>query len=238
MENQVATTTNQASSLTAYKDRQGFEEEIDPRDIRLPRAKLMQALSPEVVEQLHKSGQIINDLTGDIMPSEFIPIFKFTEYVKFNPRLKNDPLFNSAFEPGAVIWKTVDANDPKVAECEFGPNGEKPTALKVLNFLCYFPEIQMPAIVSFSKTSYKAGKNLLSLCLLSGGAMFSKKYKLSAKSETNDSGTFFVFNVGSAGKTEEADYKVCASLFEQFRPKKIEVVYDEETATPANNRPY
>lgn len=241
VKNEVAPVNNTGTALSNYKDRKGFEEEIDTRDIRLPRAKLMQALSPEVVDQAHKSGVIINDLTGDVMPIEFVPIFKFTEYVKFNPRDKKDPNYDPAFEPGAILWKTVDSNDPRVAECEFGPNGEKPTALKVLNFFCYFPEILMPAIISFSKTSYKAGKNLLSLCLLGGGAMFSRKYKLTAKQETGDAGTYFVFQVGAAGRVNEDDFKVCSSLYEQFRPKKIDVVYDEEHApngAASSGRPY
>ena len=109
----------------------GFEGGVDREDLIIPRAKLMQALSPELTEGLEgiKVGSVINSLTKEVLPQEFIPIFMFKNYIRFNPRSKDDPNFDSEFDPGAVIWKSTDPLDPKVkAEARFGPNGEKPVA--------------------------------------------------------------------------------------------------------------
>ena len=81
------------------------------------------------------------------MPQEFVPIFAFKNFIRFNPRSKDDPNFNPNFEPGSVIWKSSDPLDPKVQqETKFGANGEKPLALTFLNFFSYFPGVSMPTV--------------------------------------------------------------------------------------------
>ena len=145
----------------------GFDLRMEKDDLLIPRAQLLQALSPEVVEQKFdgaRPGLIINSLTYDLVPSRVIPIFCFKTYVRFNPRSRSEAGFDPTIEPGAMIWRSTDPDDPKVQEqTGFGPNGELPLATSFLNFFSYFPGIPMPLILSFAKTSYKTGKQLLSL---------------------------------------------------------------------------
>lgn len=237
-ENAVA--TKEDGVLATNGKRRGFEEPIDRGDIMIPRAKLLQALSPEVVENMKspegsdlKSGMIINSLTKDILPAEFVPIFKFTNWIRFNPRNSQDPNFDSNFEPGAIIWRSTDPLDPKVkAESAFGENGEVPLATKFLNFFCLFPGAKMPVIVSFSKTSYKAGKQLLSLAQFATGDMFSHKYKLGAKQTKNDIGTFYVFTVEPCGFPAEEDTKIAEGLWNDFANKVDKIQVHEEGNEP------
>lgn len=221
----------------------GFEGGVDREDLIIPRAKLMQALSPELTEGLEgiKVGSVINSLTKEVLPQEFIPIFMFKNYIRFNPRSKDDPNFDSEFDPGAVIWKSTDPLDPKVkAEARFGPNGEKPVATTFINFFSYFPGVPMPIIVSFSKTSYKAGKNLLSLAKFCGGDMFSRKYKLVSQMETNDIATYAVLKVAPIGDTLAEEYTVCERLWNDFASKANAIQVHEEDAQEdvAEKRPY
>ena len=225
-----------SNPLAVQADRLGFEEPSTKEDLIIPRAKLLQALSPEVIEKPkdYQPGLIINSLTKEVLPDVFIPVFKFTNWIKFNPRNTKDPNFNKDFEPGAIIWQTTDPTSPLTKEAEFGENGEKPTAIKFLNFFSYFPESPMPIIASFGKTSFKAGKTLLSLAQFGGGNMFSRKYRLAAKQVTNDIGTFFVFSVSPAGIAEGEDYKAAESLYHQFRAKKVEVHQEDQSNEFAN----
>ena len=221
----------------------GFEGGVDREDLIIPRAKLMQALSPELTEGLEgiKVGSVINSLTKEVLPQEFIPIFMFKNYIRFNPRSKDDPNFDSEFDPGAVIWKSTDPLDPKVkAEARFGPNGEKPVATTFINFFSYFPGVPMPIIVSFSKTSYKAGKNLLSLAKFCGGDMFSRKYKLVSQMETNDIATYAVLKVAAVGDALAEEYAVCERLWNDFASKVDAIQVHEEDAQEdvAEKRPY
>ncbi len=219
-------------ALATGSHQRGFENGITQEDLIIPRAKLIQALSPEITEGLGvKPGAIINSLTKEVLPDEFIPIFMFKNYIRFNPRSKADPNFDPAYEPGAVVWKSNDPDDPKVvAETRFGPNGEKPIATTFLNFFSCFPGVPMPVIVSFSKTSYKAGRQLLSLAKFCGGDMFSRKYRLASVMETNDIATYAVFKVAPIGAVSPEEYKLCERLWNDFSEKAKDIhVHDEGT---------
>jgi len=209
----------------------GFEEPTEKEDMLIPRAKLLQALSPEVVENAKEfqPGMIINSLTKETLPEEFIPIFKFTNWIRFNPRKKDDANFDPAFDGGAVIWRSVDPLDPKVVEQgAFGTNGEKPVATKFMNFFCLFPGHSMPVILSFSSTSFKAGKKLISLAKFAGGDMFSRKYKLSVNHVKNDMGAYFVLEVNPAGMADEQCYKTAEAWYTQFKEKAKDIQVHEE----------
>ncbi len=237
MENQLQPKTETSPAVIKSPAR-GFEEPIERKDLIIPRASLLQSKSPEVEESLeendgkYRPGMVINSLSKEALPGEFIPVFKFTNWIRFNPRKKEDPAFDPAFDPGEIIWRSADPNDPRVlAESDFGPNGEKPLATKFMNFFCIFPGHQGAVILSFSKTSFKAGKKLISLALRTGGDMFSQKYRLNTKKEEKDSNTYFVFNVEPAGPVDEALYKAAESLYDQFAQKAKDITVHEEGQT-------
>ena len=227
------------SLMQAEKEQRGFESGVDQQDLIIPRAKLIQALSPEMQEGLEgiKIGSIINSLTKEVLPDVFIPIFSFKNYIRFNPRSKDDPNFDADFEPGAIIWRSSDPSDPLVLEqTKFGPNGEKPVATTFLNFFSFFPGVTMPVIVSFSKTSYRTGKQLLSLGKFCGVDMFSRKYRLTSQMETNI-GTYAVLRVAAIGEAAPEEFAVCERLWNDFAAKAKDIQVHEEDATE-EQRPY
>ena len=223
-------TLKQNGTLVVGGKGRGFETESGREDLLIPRVKLLQPLSPEVDELDMKAGQIINSLTKAPLPTEFVPVFVFKEYLRFNARDEKSEGFDDKFAPGALMWKTSDPNAPEVEQTKFGPNGERPLGQQVLNFFSYFPGTQMPIIVSFAKTSYKTGKQLYSLTKFCGGDMFSRKYTLSAKKETNDSGTYWVLQVSPAGIAVPEDFKIAEGLWEQFSSKAQALNVHEEAA--------
>jgi hypothetical protein len=232
--------TQGGSLMQADKEQRGFESGVDQQDLIIPRAKLIQALSPEMQEGVAgiKIGSIINSLTQEVLPEEFIPVFSFKNYIRFNPRSKDDPNFDSEYEPGAIIWRSADPSDAQVREqTKFGPNGEKPVAVTFLNFFSFFPGVPMPVIVSFSKTSYRTGKQLLSLGRFCGGDMFSRKYRLTSQMDTNDIGTYAVLRVAPIGDVVPEEFAVCERLWKDFAEKARDIqVHSEETTE--DERPY
>ena len=231
------------SIVETKKPARGFEDGVEQDDLIIPRAKLLQAMSPEIVDGVEglRPGMIINSLTGEVLPEEFIPVFKFKDFIRFNPRSKDDPNFDSAFEPGGVIWKTSDPTDPRVEETKFGPNGEKPLATTFLNFFSHSPGSEMPVIISFAKTGYKAGKQLLSLCKFSGGDMFSKKYKLTSQKESNGTDTYYVLKVRASGIPLDTEFRSSELLWEGYSRRVQDIqVHDmgEETVGVGGRRPY
>ena len=209
----------------------GFENRFDKSDLILPHAKLMQAMSPELAENLPelKVGSTINSLTKKVLSGEFIPVFVYKTWARFNSRNPDDSNYDSDFEPGETIWKSSDPLDPRVQEqAQFGSDGQKPLATTFMNFFSHFPESPMPIIISFSKSSYKTGKQLLSLAKFSGADMFSKKYKLMSAMETNSSGTFAVLKVTPVGDSSPEEFKFCEKLWNDFSGKAKEIKIAEE----------
>lgn len=223
--------TKATSREVSTQLRRGFETESGREDLLIPRTKLLQPLSPEIEENNLKAGSIINSLTKEILPVEFVPVFMFKEFIRFNARATDKAGYDPGFALGALMWKTADPNDPRVEETKFGPNGEQPVAQAVLNFFSYFPGCDMPIIVSFAKTSYKAGKQLYSLTKFTGGDMFSRKYSLTTKKEQNDSGSYWVYQVAPAGVTSEEDFNIAENFWKQFSSKARDLnVHDEVSA--------
>ena len=98
----------------------------------------------------------------------------------------------------------------------------------------------MPIIVSFSKTSYKTGRQLLSLTKFSGGDMFSRKYSVESKKVTGDSGTYFILKVGAAGLVDPEELVLCERWWTEYSMKVKELkVHDENgDADAGESRPY
>ncbi len=229
--------TKGTSAVAEVSEQRGFEAPgFTQEDLIMPRAKLLQALSPEIQDGVEglSQGDLINSITQEKLSPEFIPVFAFKNYVRFNPRKSTDPNFDPEYEAGQIIWSTNDPADPRVAEqCVFGPDGEPPIAVTFFNFFCKFTNVPMPIVVSFSKTSYKAGKQLFSMAKMLGGDMFSRKYKLTTLKEKNDIGTYYVLKVGVLGHVTEEEYAACSELWNNFSFKSgdIKVHMDEEQTT-------
>lgn len=221
------------TAVSTYVAPRGFEgEEDDSADIIIPMAKLIQPLSPEVLEGSPgiKPGCIINNITKTVLPEEFIPIFRSKTFLKFNPRDRKDPNFDENFQPGALIWRITDPNDPRVEECKFGEDGSKPIALSVLNFFSFFNGEDMPVVIPFMRTSYKTGKQLLSIAKMCRRDMFSKKYRLYSQKESNEKGEYFVLKFAIVGDVTPGEFELCENLWTEFSKKEIKVHEDDLTS--------
>jgi len=223
--------TGEVAKVTADKAvARGFEEPIDRSDILIPRAKKIEALSPEVKDGT-QPGKIINSITKEELPENFIPVFFFKNWIRFNPRKKEHPGYDPNYEKGAIIYRTSDPTDDRLKNDGVWNGDTPPLATAFLNFFSLFEGVTIPIIVSFCNTSYKSGKTLLSLARFSGGDMFSRKYKLTTKSRQNDSGDFYVLNVAMQGKPTDAEYALAEKYYTDFRGKDIQVHEEEEETT-------
>lgn len=215
------------------KERQGFEEGVQSSELTIPRVKMLQAMSTEVQGDPKKfrQGMLVNSVTKEELPASFIPIKRMpNNWIRFNPRKKDDPNFVSEIAPGAVVWRSSDPKDPRVvAETKFGPKGEVPAAITFMNFLCYFEGSTIPLVLSFGKTSYRAGQDFLTMCYGAGGAMFSRKYRLSANQKTSNGNTFYVLAVEPAGRCSADETAIGEALYSAFGNTEIKVHEDEET---------
>lgn len=202
--------------------RRGFEEATNPQDLIMPIALLLQDKSPDVLNGEFAPGTIIDSLTKSALPKEFIPIFKYTFWMRKNPLNKTDVNFNRDYEAGQIIYKTNDPQDPRVLEdSKWGENGEQPIATKYLCFFSYFVGHPVPVVLSFYKTKFKMGQQLLSLTSLLGRDMFERKYLIESFLDQKEQ-TFYNYKIAPIGKVTEEQFKICESLWQQFHRSKIE----------------
>src|SRR3990167_8883384 len=121
--------TAMKEQITALFDpnRRGFEEKINPGELTIPRARMLQGLSPEVQAEPKKfyAGLLINSITKEILTESFIPVKRMpNSWVRFNAREQKDLNFVPDIKPGGIVWRSDDPKDPRVIEgVKFGPKG-------------------------------------------------------------------------------------------------------------------
>lgn len=242
----------QETAIVQQTERRGFEGGIDSEDLIIPRAMLIQNTPPRTVaidRRICVPGTIINSLTALPIPVDekenilFIPIIVGRKWIRFNaqePKMQDgspNPLFNPDYEPGAKIWESKDPRDERVIkEGAWGKDNTPPLATKILEFLCVILAEPMPLVLSFSKTSFKAGKQLASMCQYSGKPdMFSTKYRLSVKTEKNDrQQEYFSLAVGKVGDVTAEEFARAETIYKNFVGKELKVHGDEDNTEPVS----
>ena len=195
----------------------GIDDE-DSSDLLLPRIELLQSMSPTVQNGLGKAGELVNQISKTPLPTDvFIPVAMHRKYIKWVPRS----------EGGGIEYQTNDPKDPRVIEdTKWGAHGQKPTCTKYLNFLVLLEGQTLPIVLSFAMTSYQAGRKLYTMAKMSGGDIWSRKYKLHSISKTNNMGSFFVFDVTEVGDTDPETQKICEKLYNAFSTRDLSFEVD------------
>lgn len=194
---------------------------ISEEDRIIPRLKIMQPLSPEVDEGIAKPGEFVNSVAkksyGKILT--LTPIFWWKSRVYWQKR----------DEGGKILCQARDA----VTGSEFGPceacefskwnDKEAPTCTAIINILGLVNNAELVAM-SFMKTSYPAGKQLINLFNYKKVDIFNFQYEITAVQEQNDFGKFWVvqFKDTNAAVSDEI-YKACSKLYSDFAKLKEKV---------------
>jgi hypothetical protein len=208
-----------------YTGPTGLAGNITTQDLRLPRIALLQSKSPQVENDesgTYKAGMFIDTLTQDPLktPVKFTPAFIFKNVIKWKPRS----------EGGGMIYKTMDFNDPKVLADLQWDGDKKPTADQYINVVAVVEGIDIPLILSFCKTSLKAGQDLLTLVQLSGCA-WKHHYFLESQKVAGANGTYYVMKI-KRGKPNTAEESApVAALYEQVKDMASQIDTDYEGST-------
>lgn len=201
------------------------DSNIGMEDLILPRVELLQALSPTVVAGDASAGQIVNNLTKDDLGEKvaLVPVFITKNWIRWRKRE----------EGGGMVWRSNNPADERVIEeSKWGADGAKPLATAYLNFLCMIEGGDLPIIVSFANTNYKTGRKWLTLTKMSMGHLYNSSYELSAHSQTNNKGTFFVFDVKRVGPATSEQKEKAVGLSNMFAGKDLNFEAESEAAKP------
>jgi len=217
----IAGITGVPTGIEPYNGPSGMADNITSSDLRLPRVALLQALSPQVQNDggKYKQGMFIDTLTQDVLPSTvvFTPVFVFKNVIKWKPRN----------EGGGMIWKTTNPTPEQLADTQW--NGDKkPVADVYINAVVLIKGSTTPMILSFCKTSLKAGQDLATLCFLSKPC-WKYSYNLDAVKVSNTKGTFYVMRVTRGSLNDSNQVIEASELFEQVKGMAIDTDYEGST---------
>lgn len=209
----------------------GFEN-LEMTDILLPRIKLTQNGSPEVVDKSAKAGEIILALSGENFGGKGVlitPIMHFRSRIKWKDRDDGGGIECSS--PDGKIPRDTTKFSPTCSTCthaEWDNTAKKkkdmaPKCTLYDNFLVMVNDSTEPIIIPFERTKMKVSKKLYSMGALSGGDMWARQYKLSVVEEKNEEGQpYYNYAVANSEKkvTEERQKK-CEQLWESMVGKVI-----------------
>lgn len=230
MTNELSKPQEPVTALAISKP-QGVDFELSESEIITPRVKLFNGLPKEYIQFPDaKPGTLISTFTKKELPSVFIPIKREVCWIRFNPQNQKNqdgstnPDFDLAFEPGALIYKTCDPNDPRVIkEAAWGANGEKPKALKFINYLSFFPGVDIPLIFSFYKTTLDAAKVIDTEIYLhrETKSIYEHSFKVSVFLKKTGNHEHYSLKALYNGKPNPEDLAKAKELYESFTNKQI-----------------
>ena len=226
-------------------------------DLVVSRVLLGQAPSKYVQAEKSSAGQIVGSLQHELLADkgktlEVIPFHRSKTFRLFKPvpgggtpKFVTEVPYNQetlAWEKGRlreVDWTYTNAERKEVTE--------KLMCFITWNYYVLLANAvtSLPRVISFSSTSYMAGKTLGTMILEAkkqGLEMPFKTYKVGALHTTNDKGAFYKFNIELGRATTDAELsnvKQWVELAAQGSIKVDENVEDDEggTASPAHDAP-
>jgi len=198
----------------------GFGANISAEDVVLPRIELTQALSPSVQDGTHKQGQMVNNLTKEVIADPTItPVYMFKHAIKWRPRT----------EGGGMVYKTMDFKNPDVIK-DLQWNGDvKPVDDVYINEVCKVEGQDMPLVASFTKTSLKAGQDLITMVAFDKSP-WNHKYTLVPVLKKFTQGQAYVFTVKRGAATTAEEQAAARELAKQMKSiRNIETSYEGDT---------
>ncbi len=213
--------SNQKQAPSHIAERTGparGSENVESRDILIPRIEVAQALSKCLKKQEagyiagSVEGHLYNNVTRQLYGTSVVvcPIFFRKEYLIWVDRKKGSGGTNGfrgsygSEEEALRAKKTLDDAD----KCEV-------VETHVHFVVLAFADGRMEdAVISMAKTKLKVSRNWNSLIRLNGGDRFSRLYRVSTTPEKNDKGDFQNFVVANLGFTPEAIYRRAEMLYD------------------------
>ena len=218
----------------------GFDE-VDKEDLKMPRLAILQGLSKLCTEGKGKMGEIANSITREIYGEsvEFIPLFMFKTRAQF--KVGKGLVMMS--RDNITVTMGLDEYEQYVGmPVEEVPGSAWTGKLPpTFNLVYNVPSLivgrlsEFPTALAMMKTAAKPAKEFISAARYSGEDMFARVYKLSARVETGDKGTYAVPVIEFIRRATDEEYASAKKIFDQWYRRKKDIAVDLEEETGAGN---
>ena len=198
-----------ASGLPAerLKSKRGIHD-MDQEDRVIPRLKIMQALSPEIKDKLGEEGDLLNSLTKENYGKTIaiVPVFWGKSRILWRDRKEGGGIICRADDGknGTQYDDCVACNNSKWSKDSKTKENLPPECSAIINIISLIvrankkPEL---IAVSFLKTNYNTGKQLINVMTYKNADIFNYAYDLFTESTTNEMGTFSILRYRDLNKT-------------------------------------
>lgn len=229
--------TNKNLPVNQTEEMYGFEE-ARPEDQVIPRIKVVNALSPERKEKIAEEGDLINSLTKEKIPTDarFIPIKVYYSNIEWNPDRGDDQrMFCRSFD--GRIGQPFEGGTLACADCkrnQFDNSKQgkeaQPPCTSYMNFLGFFEGCPQPVVLSFAKTNYNEGKQMLSMGKSLMRSIWAYNYILGSKLKSKNGNDWFIIVPQLGSETSEEDQAFAKMLFKVYENRSFNVDYEDAAA--------
>ena len=210
-----------AQELSAW----GLETEIDRENIIPPAIRLCQSMSERVQEGLARPGQMIDTLSGEVLGDYDKPILIIPFLVSSSWRI----FINDKYDRVEPVTK-VNKHAPLREQTPDGDSLRRDHCIDVWVLLAdqLAAGTAIPYMVTFARTSHKAGKkietrifrNLIHQPPLSPAAF---TMTLHALKKENDKGRFAVYDVNDSRRSTEEEQLAALKFYKELSPKMDDI---------------
>lgn len=207
-------------------------EKVDSNDLIYPRLMLMQGTSPLVADGKRMAGEVVDNLTNDVIAKFgerflFIPVVFSKNRLMFKPREQGGGLacrsddMTTARAGGAG----VDRGGSPTSKCEECVNKEwdsndKPKCNVSANIIGLLPEFGMrPYVISGMKTQLPMMKKLVSLCKQTGADFYAHAFNLFSVGAESGGNKYKLLEFEAAGWASEEAYAAGEKFFKSLAGK-------------------
>lgn len=215
--------TKEANNLALVPEGTWGAEGTSSKDILIPKLLLMQGLSQFVGEEKAQMGDIVNSLTGEVLGSknkaiEIIPILSFRTWVVYET-IENSPKFK------AVVPMT---RENEGWELEGEEDGAPVRRDKCLNFYVLLKTDMegFPYLISFRRTSFRAGKKLVNhfkLAEMKRIPPAATSVMLTCTKQQNDKGTFYTFDIAPGKKNSPEELQTAYGWYKTLQTSNVKI---------------
>lgn len=192
----------------AFKKKGTDTSMIDKSDIMIPRLLVMQGLSEFVADEKAQMGDIVNSVSVEVLGGKskgvrFIPLSHFKTVAYYRVEKEGEaPVYDRT-----EAWSAQKHTN---LEWEQVIDGKKYIVNQCLNFYVMLEKDMddpsaFPYLLTFRRTSYKNGKKLINHFMqmdMMGVEPWFGVLELTSQKQSNDSGTFYVFDVRPVGQSK------------------------------------
>lgn len=228
-------------------------EGITSEDFAVPRLILLQALSPQVEDDLGKAGNFFHSGAELDLGSELIvsPCYITKAYTLWRPRPEGGILARArdaitwdktgTWEvklkniKNPVTWKIKDKNVEKSGLAKWGSSNPDDPDSQPAAVLAYNIPVMIqghyhlgPAVLSMQRSQVKVAKKLLGRLRMQTVPYYALAIPLTVVKDAGAEGPFFNIKFGKFGYNNAKEFEACETLYNSFKEHGVNVKDEQE----------